>query len=428
MNEKIYENTRAYRRARILTDFATRCHYNSVTICGKENIPAGSPYIIAPCHQNALMDPMVILLLNKRPVVFLCRGDLFANATARRWLTFLKILPVYRMRDGRDQLSKNDDTFEASIETLRAGVPVCIMAEGTHNDRHQLLPLSKGTFRIAAKTQQLLGDKDLYILPVGIDYDDYEAPYSNVVVNVGAPMAVREYTERYGEEGMEAVMLNEMKKELSRRLRGLMHQIDSKEHYTQVRDLCEIDNAQYRQENHLDNNAKGRFVARQQLAQRLNEMEATDGDAFATELQRAEEIATRCQTKGVNLRAASDPWPKGLIWINLIVIAAIIALWLPFVGDIVQWCLLSCPMALLPTHLVARRLVKDTQFRSSINYGIRFGLAVIYTPIAFIVVLIFGGVLKGVLLLILAWLMLRYGGRAHYHLRELWRQIEVKIK
>ena len=45
--------------------------------------------------------------------------------------------------------------------------------------------MGKGMFRIAGETQQKLGDHPLYIVPTGIDFDEYERPYSNLVVNIG---------------------------------------------------------------------------------------------------------------------------------------------------------------------------------------------------------------------------------------------------
>ena len=46
---------------------------------------------------------------------------------------------------------------------------------------------------------------------------------------------------------------------------------------------------------------------------------------------------------------------------------------------------LSNPIVYLPTHLIARAKVKDPQFRSSINFGIRFGLSLVYLAVFFVV-------------------------------------------
>ena len=101
--------------------YATWCHYRKVVVKGKENIPEGEHYILAPCHQNAMMDPLVVLMVLNRPIVFLARADIFSKPVARFFLTWLKISPVYRIRDGRDQLSRNAEVFNTARESLERG-------------------------------------------------------------------------------------------------------------------------------------------------------------------------------------------------------------------------------------------------------------------------------------------------------------------
>jgi hypothetical protein len=48
-------------------------------------------------------------------------------------------------------------------------------------------------------------------------------------------------------------------------------------------------------------------------------------------------------------------------------------------------------MAVLPTHLLVRKLIADSQFRSSVNFGIRFLLSVVYAVIISIVIACCGG-------------------------------------
>ena len=80
-----------------VVQYATRCHYRHVAVRGRENLPVGGNYILAPCHQNAMMDPLVVLMVVNKPVVFLARADIFKNPVARFFLTWLRISPVYRI-------------------------------------------------------------------------------------------------------------------------------------------------------------------------------------------------------------------------------------------------------------------------------------------------------------------------------------------
>ena len=161
----IQDNNTFYNLLRPLVNYGTRCHYQSFVVRGIDNLPQEGSYIIAPCHQQALMEPLAVLCFSPKPSVFLARADIFAKPFFRAILTFLKILPVYRQRDGQRNLDKNNRIFDLSRDVLLDGYPLCLMAEGRHNNRHHLLNMGKGMFRIAGETQLMLGDHPLYIVP-----------------------------------------------------------------------------------------------------------------------------------------------------------------------------------------------------------------------------------------------------------------------
>ena len=74
--------------------------YRKVIIVGRENINPEDHLIYAPNHQNALMDALAVLFTQKGQLVFLARADIFKRNFLASILYFLKILPVYRIRDG----------------------------------------------------------------------------------------------------------------------------------------------------------------------------------------------------------------------------------------------------------------------------------------------------------------------------------------
>ena len=263
MSKAIQDNDLLYNALSPLVQFGCRCHYNSFTVRGKENLPKDGAYIIAPCHQQALMEPLAVLCFAPKPPVFLARADIFKKPVFRTILTFLKIMPVYRIRDGKDQLGQNQEIFDRCRDVLLDGFPLCLMAEGRHNNRHHLLPMGKGMFRIAGETQLALGDYPLYIVPTGIDFDDYERPYSNLVVNIGKPIPVQPFMEKYRED--EPVALNEMRDALREALSPLMHDVRDEEHYDEIMALCKSLNPEYRRREGLRNTAWNRFLMRQKI-------------------------------------------------------------------------------------------------------------------------------------------------------------------
>ena len=365
-----------------VVQFATLCHYRRIVIKGKDNIPDEGKYILAPCHQNALMDPLVVLYMENKPVVFLARADIFKKPLARFLLTWLRISPVYRIRDGRDQLSNNEAIFNTARQVVEEGMPLCLMAEGTHNDKHQLLPLVKGMFRIAGATQMELGDSPLYIVPVGLDYDDYERPYSSVMVNVGKPIDVRNFMDDF--ESKEPVALNRMRDALTTTLKAQIHHVDSVEHYNDEYAYCHAKTQEVLRQTKKRNTAWNRFQARQQVSRQVASMSEPEREACYLEGAR---FAEECSRKGVPLWYASKcsstsrmSWAIRTMLMLIVLLLAVVLCW-----EMLPLWLLSNPIVYLPTHLIAKAKVKDPQFRSSINYAIRLALTLVYSIVLFVV-------------------------------------------
>lgn len=390
-----------YTFLRPLVEFTTRCHYHRLVVKGRKNIPTDGSYIFAPCHQNALMEPLGILCVTPRPVVFLARADIFNNPVVASLLNWLKIMPVYRIRDGKDNLGKNAEIFERSKSVLLDGVPFCLMAEGRHNDKHQLLPLVKGMFRIAGQTQNALGDKPLYILPTSIDFDEYERPFSNLVINIGEPIPVKPFMETFNEN--EPVALTQMRDALTEKLLGLMHDIRSRECYGEINALCNACNKLVRKEEGLRDTAWNRFQVRRRIAQRLDKMVADGCEKAAPMMHLGKEYQRVCAELKFNEKLPGEHWNLALLCLSTIALGALVVatVWKPML-----LLLLMCyPIILLPTHLIPKKLIKDPQFRSSVNYGIRFAVSVIYTLLMGITVGILNGFWWGVLAFDVAFVM-----------------------
>lgn len=367
MSKAIQDNDLLYNALSPLVQFGCRCHYNSFVVRGTENLPKDGAYIIAPCHQQALMEPLAVLCFAPKPPVFLARADIFKKPTIRAILTFLKIMPVYRIRDGKDQLGQNQEIFDRCRDVLLDGFPLCLMAEGRHNNRHHLLPMGKGMFRIAGETQLALGDYPLYIVPTGIDFDDYEMPYSNLVVNIGKPIPVQPFMEKYKED--EPVALNEMRDALREALSPLMHDVRDEEHYDEIMALCKSQNREYRRREGLRNTAWNRFLMRQKITA---------------------DYEKGVRVTGYGLEVKMTPWRPllGVLLIGGIVAAAVLV---PIVRWILLFCLVCYPLPFIPTHLIVKKMIADPQFRSSVNFGVRFLLSIVYAIVIGIVMACCGG-------------------------------------
>ncbi len=193
----IHEWSPTYHRLKKYVDIAFRCYYK-VSVEGIDKIPFDEPLIFVVNHQNALMDALALLTVRTWQPVFLSRSDIFKNPTQRKILTFFKMLPVYRMRDGFNTLQQNDDTFNKTAEVLKNHNGLIILPEGSHLGIKKLRPLKKGFARIAFQVQEASVDSlRIKIVPVGLDFADYKLLGSPLLIRFGEPVSVEPFMNVY---------------------------------------------------------------------------------------------------------------------------------------------------------------------------------------------------------------------------------------
>jgi 1-acyl-sn-glycerol-3-phosphate acyltransferase len=168
--------------------------YRKVIALGKDTIDFSIPTILAPNHQNALMDAMAVICTLNRQLVFLARADIFKKKVIARILYFLKILPIYRIRDGFDAVKQNDETFRDTLRVMENRNGVVILPEGNHATYRKLRQLKKGICRIAFQTAEASGvGKEINSVPVGLEYSHYWRFRQVLTVVYGHPIQVSEY-------------------------------------------------------------------------------------------------------------------------------------------------------------------------------------------------------------------------------------------
>ena len=191
---KLYERDWRYSWARIWCDDAIRSMFNHISSEGKENVPTDGAVLLAPNHCNTVMDALVILRDWKDATLFGARADVFQKPLVRKILHFLKILPLPRARDGVKAVLDNRSTIEEVVDCLDHGMRYCMFCEGTHRPMHSLLPLKKGIVRTALfANERFGGKKPVYIVPVGLEYQDYYRIRTPLAIRYGEPINVTEF-------------------------------------------------------------------------------------------------------------------------------------------------------------------------------------------------------------------------------------------
>ena len=194
-----------YKYIKFLSALFLRFYFSKIEINGKKHIPQkGTPFIIAPNHQNAFLDAVIIGALADRPVYYLARSDAFKKP----WDYFLdafNMMPIYRLRDGYSQLNKNDQIFKTCQKILTRGDCLLMFPEGNQTLEYYLRPLTKGIARIAVKTQAQY-EKDVFVLPVGINFFNHKASGRKLILNYGESFSVKEFIPSYNENKNKAYL------------------------------------------------------------------------------------------------------------------------------------------------------------------------------------------------------------------------------
>jgi len=210
--------------------FHNTLFYRKIESTGRKKINLNKPILMAPNHQNALMDPLAVMFTMHKANVFMTRADIFAKPFIINTLLYFKMLPIYRIRDGKESLALNEKIFQKSIDVLEKKLPLVIFPEATHTEFRSLLPLKKGIFRITFAAEEKNNfNLDTQIYPIGINYSNYFNYQTDLLVKYGEPIAVKDYEEIYKENPAKA--MQKIRKDLGKKIAELAIDIRNKEHY-----------------------------------------------------------------------------------------------------------------------------------------------------------------------------------------------------
>ncbi|MFO7827016.1 MAG: 1-acyl-sn-glycerol-3-phosphate acyltransferase [Bacteroidales bacterium] len=224
-----------YNTLKPYVDFVTKIYFRT-TVHNYHKVPKNDIIIYTPNHQNALMDALAILATVDTQPVFLARADIFKKKPIEKILTFLKILPIYRIRDGKESLKNNEAVFQKTVDVLKNKNGLVILPEGSHAGLRKLRTLKKGISRIAFEAEEANDFKlNIKIIPVGLDWTNYINFRSRLFVNYGEPIHVSDYYEEYKKNPPRG--LNLLRERVAEELKKYMIHIESNEFYEMFNQL-----------------------------------------------------------------------------------------------------------------------------------------------------------------------------------------------
>jgi len=168
------------------------CYYSKIVISGEQHIPVNKPILFLPNHQSALLDVLLVGIHCNRKPWFLTRSDVFKKPLFKKLFTYLQMIPIYRIRDGRNALKNNDAVFKKCAALLAKNEAIVIFPEANHNLKRRIRPLSKGFTRILFRSLVNAPNLDVQLVPVGLNYTNAAGFPDSVAINFGKPIAVKD--------------------------------------------------------------------------------------------------------------------------------------------------------------------------------------------------------------------------------------------
>ena len=333
-----------------------------LVVKGKENLPKDGAVIIGCNHTSALLDPLVILRAMNRATVFMARADIFRKPFLQKVFTFLKMLPIFRIRDGYAAVKQNEEIIAKCGDVLQHGYPLALFPEATHRPKHSLLPLSKGIFHIALEANRRIGhERPVYIVPMGLEYGRYFRYRSTAVATYGQPINVTEFVKQHEGEVTPARLLAMLREELAKRMSELIAYVPDTEDYDAQWELAKLITAQAQPLSTTD-----RLPLNQAAIKQVLEKKATASSEDTAALY-ADAVAFKKERRlhGIHPSSTGHKHPLAASIGNTIALLCA----LPYY--------LFCAITMLPSWLVSHIIVgklKDKAFSNTARLGVNLAL------------------------------------------------------
>lgn len=180
-----------YRILLFLIRIALKIFCVSIKVYNKTALHQKGPLLIVANHPDSFFDALIIAAKCKYPVSFLARGDVFTKSWHNFLLRALNMMPVYRQREGKEHLHKNQNSFDASVDVLKNGGILLIFIEGTCLNKNEIQPFKKGAARILQ--QAVAADVTPAVLPAVITYNGFKHFGKKIFLMLGTTVLATQF-------------------------------------------------------------------------------------------------------------------------------------------------------------------------------------------------------------------------------------------
>lgn len=151
-------------------------------VYGKENVPTKEecPRLVVCCNHISMIDPVFLLVGQKRHIRFMSKAELFRNPILA-WF-FGKVIGAFAVERGKG----DSNAIQVAKDIVEEGYPMGIFPEGTRSKDGQLGRAKSGAALITAQTGAT-------VLPVAVVAKDQKVKiFRKSKVVFGKPMSLEE--------------------------------------------------------------------------------------------------------------------------------------------------------------------------------------------------------------------------------------------
>lgn len=358
-----------------------------------DKLPDETPVLIACNHNNAFSDALFIgTYISRLDMHFITRGDVF-NPKMMWFFNLTNQIPIFRFRDGYENLKKNNNSLEFCYKALGRNQRIIIFSEGDCITEKRLRPLQKGTARMAFGAYEMNGQDNLVIYPVGINYIEPHNFRSSVLLSEGDPLYLKDYIPTYDENPNKAIKM--FTDDLERELKKEVIHIENKENEDLAQMAFEI----------IDNDYKPSFFSLATDEKLYNKMKAWANDFNEKENDPSSNIIRDLKTIRSILSAGNvkTKWP---FYNRSFILNALIFIILLPIGIPAQ---LYYSIPLWISKRLTYRFKPKKEFFISIRIGITWAILVIFIMASFIMLWIFATLKIALIFVILSPVVAKLG-------------------
>jgi len=367
-----------YYFAKYLSKLGLRINFRKIYFNYHAEVPKDKAIIFAANHPTAFLDPVLLGTCLSRPTHFIVRGDIFKGKLILAILNGLKMLPIFRFRDGYSNLKNNQATMDTVYKKLAEKACVLVLAEGETKHEKRLRPIQKGTARMAFGAMEAYGQEDILIIPVGVNYTDAHQFRSFIIGEIGKPIALKDYMSVYEENPRKAI--NQVTKQLEKDMRGLVTHIEKEEDDYWIDRILAIKRNDFKYPLFPIRSAdpslwQGEYTA----VEKMNHFSESDKAKYHDQVKAYDQQLNQLKVRDLGVARRQS--------FSLLNTLLLILGFVPF--------LIGLVFNFLPIYLAektAATKVKKVEFHASVRYGVLLFGYPVYWLIFFIVSLIIGDI------------------------------------